>query len=110
MDGAWSPIVSIRFTGNGGILHYDGQDENTKEKADAGGDDNTGTKQQSHGREREYNRRDHNTTDKRKNNTHEKPMGKVTDLGDINDKCVRQDANVPDATAQRSAVGQHGCT
>ena len=59
-------MVSIRFTGNGGILHYDGQDENTKEKADAGGDDNTGTKQQSHGREREYNRRDHNTTDKRK--------------------------------------------
>ena len=45
-----------------------------------------------------------------KNNTHEKPMGNVTDLGDINDKCVRQDANVPDATAQRSAVGQHGCT
>ena len=32
-------------------------------------------------------------------------MKNVTDLGDINDKCVRQDANVPDATAQRSAVG-----
>ena len=74
-------MVSIRFTGNGGILHYDGQDENTKEKADAGGDDNTGTKQQSHGRQRPYNSRHHNTTDKRKNNTYDKPMGNVTMTG-----------------------------
>ena len=69
-----------------------------------------GTKPESYGRQGPYNRGDHNTTDKRKNNTHEKPMKNVTDLGDIYDKCVRQDANVPDATAQCSAVGQHGCT
>ena len=80
-----------------------------RKTADWVGNDNTRDKQ-SYGRQGPYNRGDHNTTDKRKNNTHEKPMGNVTDLDDINDKCVRQDANVPDATAQRSAVGQHGCT
>ena len=34
-------------------------------------------------------------------------MGKVTDLGDINDKCVRQDANVPDSTAIK--LGRYTC-